>query len=69
MTISAVLVLVLVATGLLACDEQLFSPPPVSACIEVGVQCELAKGPLGVCERAVCGDNQLAPCFECTPQH
>jgi hypothetical protein len=55
--------------SLLACDPSLFSPSPSSVCTESGVQCQLAKGPLGVCERSPCSASDLAPCFQCTPQH
>ena len=51
------------------CDAAFLSEAPVQVCREVATQCELAKGPLGVCERAACAEDQEEPCFICTPQH
>lgn len=51
------------------CDGAFLAEAPVEVCSEVAVQCQLSKGPLGVCERAVCGDGEAGPCFVCTPQH
>jgi hypothetical protein len=51
------------------CDAAFLVEAPVQLCTEAGVQCQLAKGPLGVCERATCEDAEAEPCFVCTPQH
>lgn len=42
---------------------------PTAECIEVGAQCVLPSGPLGVCESTACDQGEPPPCFVCTPQH
>ena len=52
------------------CDFSSFSTPPVSAaCAQIGSQCQLPDGPLGVCEQTHCKSGQQPPCFSCTSQH
>ncbi|MFK7895602.1 MAG: hypothetical protein AB8G23_07180 [Myxococcota bacterium] len=51
------------------CDAAFFAEAPAQNCQQVARQCQLAKGPLGVCERAVCEEGEEGPCFVCTPQH
>jgi hypothetical protein len=58
--------------ALLACDpssQTSQSSPSRARCSAVADQCELASGPLGVCERAACAPGETPPCFQCTPQH
>jgi len=55
--------------ALTACNPDTLTDTPPATCTESGVQCQLAAGPLGVCERAQCGPDETAPCFQCTPQH
>jgi hypothetical protein len=57
------------ACMLSACDATTFTEGPPAICTESGVQCQLAEGPLGVCERAPCPEGQASPCFKCTSQH
>jgi len=58
------------ALGALAgCDPGSLSAPSAARCVEVGAQCQLEAGPLGVCERAECAPGLAPPCFQCTPQH
>ena len=58
------------ALGLLvACDAGSLSVPSPARCIAVADQCQLEKGPLGVCERSACAPGETPPCFQCTPQH
>jgi hypothetical protein len=57
------------ACMLSACDATTFTEGPPAICTESGVQCKLAEGPLGVCERAPCPEGQASPCFKCTSQH
>jgi len=52
-----------------ACDSSLYSEPPSAVCTESGAQCQLSKGPLGVCERSACQPGESSPCFQCTSQH
>lgn len=52
-----------------ACDAGDFGEGPAKICTEVAVQCVLAEGPLGVCERTPCRGSAVEPCFVCTPQH
>lgn len=54
---------------LLGCEPGSGSTGPPSRCLEVGSQCQLSNGPLGVCERSACGSGVTPPCFSCTPQH
>ena len=54
---------------LLGCDSSGFVAEPTGGCQEVGAQCVLGDGPLGVCERRRCGVGEPPPCFECTSQH
>ena len=60
------LVLVLATT---ACNADTLVAPPTAICAESGQQCELPKGPLGVCERRRCEAAEAGPCFECVSQH
>jgi hypothetical protein len=53
----------------LACDPGSLATPAPAACAEAGAQCQLAQGPLGVCERSPCAAGAAPPCFRCTPQH
>ena len=63
-------ILGLIAVCMLSgCDATSFTEAPPAICTESGVQCQLAKGPLGVCERAPCPEGQASPCFKCTSQH
>lgn len=55
--------------SLLACDVGSFETGPPATCTESGAQCQLADGPLGVCERSPCAAGEASPCFRCTPQH
>jgi hypothetical protein len=57
------------AATLLACDRSSLSASPATTCAEVGAQCQLAEGPLGVCERSPCAAGGTPPCFRCIPQH
>ena len=55
---------------LASCDlGELVSEPPSAACTESGALCQLAGGPLGVCEHSPCPPGADPPCFQCTPQH
>lgn len=61
---------VLAALSLVSCDFGSFvSEPPTAVCTESGALCQLAKGPLGVCEVSPCPPGSDPPCFQCTPQH
>lgn len=63
-------ILGLIAVCMLSgCDATSFTEAPPASCTESGVQCQLAEGPLGVCERAPCPEGQASPCFKCTSQH
>jgi hypothetical protein len=53
----------------LGCDTSFVEAGPGEVCREVGTQCVLAKGPLGVCEQIQCANDAEPPCFVCTPQH
>lgn len=59
----------LVTLALSGCDSSFISEGPVAICTESGTQCQLAKGPLGVCEASPCSPSEIAPCFRCTSQH
>ncbi len=63
------LLLLIAILGATGCDAAFLLEAPVQVCKEVATQCQLAKGPLGVCERSVCVEGQEKPCFVCTPQH
>jgi hypothetical protein len=54
---------------ILACEPGSVSTSSPSHCTEVGSQCQLSNGPLGVCERSACSSGATPPCFSCTPQH
>jgi len=54
----------------IACDPASFvSEPPPETCTEIGAQCQLPGGPLGVCESAPCAAEVTPPCLVCTGQH
>jgi len=65
---SAVLV-VLLAAGLIGCQDRLMEATPLAPCATVGQQCDLGNGVLGVCFDAPCLAGHAAPCFTCTKQH
>jgi hypothetical protein len=53
-----------------ACDSDSFSAPPDAAsCTQIGSQCQLPSGPLGVCLEAPCPAGAKRPCFKCVGQH
>jgi hypothetical protein len=52
-----------------ACDATELGTAASTVCIEVGAQCQLPTGPLGVCERTQCAAGATPPCFECISQH
>jgi hypothetical protein len=55
---------------LTSCEfESFVSESPRSTCEEVGAQCQLPNGPLGVCELTSCALGVSPPCFKCTSQH
>ena len=64
---AVILMASLVVAG--ACDLDSIRDAPPANCSESGVLCQLASGPLGVCERTQCGSDHTPPCFQCTPQH
>lgn len=64
--VAALIACLLVAA---ACDLDSIGDAPAANCSESGVLCQLASGPLGVCERTQCGPDHSPPCFQCTPQH
>lgn len=55
--------------GLTACDAEFLADAPAGICTEVGSQCVLPNGPLGVCERSTCPPTASEPCFACVSQH
>jgi hypothetical protein len=54
--------------GALGC-EQATKPSAGTACKQLGDQCKLPKGPLGVCNPVPCAPGAQAPCLACTSQH
>jgi hypothetical protein len=52
-----------------ACDVESFSSPTRTSCAEIGAQCQLPDGPLGVCLDAPCAAGAAPPCFKCVSQH
>lgn len=63
------LVLAVALLAALGCDASFVEEGPTGACKEVGVQCVLPDGPLGVCEQIPCAKGEARPCLVCTPQH
>jgi hypothetical protein len=61
---AALLAMVVAAPG---CDigEEAAS----AECARIGARCQLADGPLGVCQERPCEAGRAAPCFACTAQH
>ena len=54
---------------LTACDASVLTTAPSTLCAEVGAQCPLPTGPLGVCERMQCPAGATGPCYACISQH
>ncbi len=52
-----------------ACDADAFSTPTRASCSQIGAQCQLAGGPLGVCLDGPCAAGATPPCFKCVSQH
>ena len=50
------------------CDAAVVPAPP-AACAQVGQQCQLPDGPLGVCQQIACAAAVTPPCLRCTSQH
>lgn len=44
-------------------------PAAVETCTEIGQQCRLDEGLLGVCAPAEGANCEHPPCLACTPQH
>jgi len=42
---------------------------PVETCTKQFEQCRLPNGPLGVCDRRECRNDESEPCLVCMPQH
>ena len=60
----------LAATLASACDLSGLSESLPGQCSEAGAQCQLATGPLGVCEqKLLCAAGEAEPCFLCVSQH
>lgn len=51
------------------CDEAIVAPAVPTTCSQIGSQCQLPAGPLGVCEQIACAPGAEAPCFKCVSQH
>ncbi len=63
-------VLVLVCATGSGCDlDSMSSPALTEHCSQLGAQCQLAEGPLGVCENIACDSGAEPPCFRCVDQH
>lgn len=65
----AVLALIALPLVLTGCDTELLADAPAGVCTEVGSQCVLPNGPLGVCERSICEAGASGTCFACVSQH
>jgi hypothetical protein len=63
------LVLLLLATALLGCQESMMDTTRLAPCTTVGQQCDLGNGVLGVCFDAPCPTGHSLPCFTCAKQH
>jgi len=63
----AAVLAVLLALVAAACDMS--SSPPPTTCTQIGAQCQMPDGPLGVCQETRCEAGATPPCFACTPQH
>jgi len=55
------------ATTVAGCDMSASSMP--TECRVLGAQCQLASGPLGVCENVAFKSGDAGPCFHCVDQH
>jgi hypothetical protein len=51
------------------CDLDSMSQQVSVSCSEIGSQCQLPDGPLGVCQQIDCEAGRQPPCFKCTSQH
>ena len=69
MRVSSTGLIATVALLISGCDAELLADAPADRCTEVGVQCVLPTGPLGVCERSTCESGASGPCFACVSQH
>lgn len=58
-----------VAFAVAGCDAMPVEAPPPATCTSIGARCQLADGPVGVCQDAPCAPGATPPCFQCTPQH
>jgi hypothetical protein len=65
----AVVALITLPLILTACDAEFLADAPAEICTEVGSQCVLTSGPLGVCERSTCDPGGSEACFACVSQH
>ncbi|MHA7837666.1 MAG: hypothetical protein ACX98W_09430 [bacterium] len=68
-TLPATLFVTFVLLASAGCEQDFLTEGPDARCTEVGAQCVLPDGPLGVCESIACGEGESPPCFVCTPQH
>ena len=63
------LMILLLAGGLLGCQDNMMGTTRFAPCATVGQQCDLGNGVLGVCFDAPCAAGKSPPCFTCTKQH
>lgn len=68
-SLGATLFATFVLLAIAGCEQDFLAEGPDARCTEVGAQCVLPDGPLGVCESIACGEGESPPCFVCTPQH
>jgi hypothetical protein len=65
-----VLLVLVASVALFGCEQGDFlAEGPARECREVGAQCVLPDGPLGVCESIPCETGKEPPCLVCVSQH
>lgn len=60
--------LLFASLGFLSCQGCETKPVP-KTCTKVFAQCQLPKGPIGICQHTTCKAGQKKPCFACVSQH
>ena len=56
------------SAGLVSCKGCEAKPIP-KTCTKLFDQCQLPKGPIGICHVTTCKPGQKKPCYACVSQH
>jgi hypothetical protein len=53
----------------IGCEQSGVTSAISTSCSQIGTQCQLPGGPLGVCQQLDCPAGTAGLCFKCVSQH